>query len=675
MPVPPRHRPDQSGFTLIELLVAMSVMGIIASGVAASIILFFSTTDATANRLALSHDSQLLATYLTPDLDNLTGSTGSSQPVTTPPGACTSSTGAGFSDLQIHYTDLSSQHVYLADYAVNGSQITRTFSVDGQAPDTTIVVHNLKATSLPLCTSASTSGAAPWTITVTTETNQDPSTDYTFSVTGGGRVTTPVPLGAPVLCGPPQCTAPPLVSVDTNNDGHINQVIATFDQPLNTADTVGISQWHLEGPPAAAGVTLQSVAVNGNQAILQVSTPTGAAIDTAANGLAIALAPDPNGIRNGANQDASFGATPVTDGIAPMPISAVSEDTNHDGKVNVVAVTFTEPLRSQSYYSKSQWTLSGQPPGVTLNSVSASGNTATLNLNQGSTVDTVAAGFQVALTANPAGIQDANGNQASFPAMTVADGMSPVPTSIIAEDTNHDGKVNQVVATFSEALVPSTDTSPWRLWGQPQGVTLKAVNVSGNTATLLINEGTTYDTAASGMQVSLAYDPAGVKSANTGNVSSFGPTTVSDGMSPVVVGLSSTDVYGGTAGQLQQGDTLTLTFSEPLLASSLPAYPTLTLTPGAGSTDDMLTISGVATIDLGASNSYGTPPGATFAASVTSKARVVTITVGPNTGGSNNLAAAAAATNMTVTPAATVSDLANPANVAAGTYSSNQRLF
>jgi len=105
-----------------------------------------------------------------------------------------------------------------------------------------------------------------------------------------------------------------------------------------------------------------------------------------------------------------------------------------------------------------------------------------------------------------------------------------------------------------------------------------------------------------------------------------------------VVGLSGTDVYGGTAGQLQQGDTLTLTFSEPLLASSLPAHPTLTLTPGAGTTDDMLTISGVATIDLGATNSYVTASGATFAASLTSKAGVVTITVGPNTSGDHTVA-------------------------------------
>jgi hypothetical protein len=225
--------------------------------------------------------------------------------------------------------------------------------------------------------------------------------------------------------------------------------------------------------------------------------------------------------------------------------------------------------------------------------------------------------------------------------------------------------------TFSERLAQYTaGNAPWTLWRPPPGVTLSSVRVSGNTATLILNEGTTIDTVAATFQVALAADPAGIRDDN-GNQSSFGPTAVSDGMGPVVVALSSTNVTGGTPGKVERGDTLTLTFSEPLDPSSLPANPTLTLSPGAGTGHDVLTISGLATIDLGAQNAYVTNSNATFAASLTSTGGAVTVTVGANTSGAANVKTAASGTTMRVTPSATVTDSSPQANAADGVFISN----
>src|SRR5439155_18112420 len=67
-----RHRRgDESGFTLIELLVTVVIMALIVGPMAAAIVLGFRTTDDTATRLAGSHDAQLLATYLVPDVQSV----------------------------------------------------------------------------------------------------------------------------------------------------------------------------------------------------------------------------------------------------------------------------------------------------------------------------------------------------------------------------------------------------------------------------------------------------------------------------------------------------------------------------------------------------------------------------------------------------------------------------
>jgi prepilin-type N-terminal cleavage/methylation domain-containing protein len=676
-------QPDELGFTLIEVLISTVIFGLIASGVTAAIILFFRTTDGTSSRLALSHDSQLLATYLIPDLDNLTAVGSSHLTVKTPTGESVSSVSrissdssdpdsscripgeSSFSDLQITYTEVNSQDIYLVDYLVSGPVITRTVYRNSVKQSTIQVVHNLSSPD-SACFSSAT-GPAPWTMTVTTapprvDCAKDPVDCYTFSVTGGGRVVTPPATKPPALCL--TCASPPLVSLDTNGDGKINEIIATFDQPLKPDDPAGISQWGLVNAPP--GVGLNSVSLWGNTATLTLIG--GSTIDTVDRLLAVTLTPDPNGggIRNGRNQQASFGPAGVTDGMAPVPLSIVSGDTNSNGKVDQIKVKFSEnlgcPVAAMGCASPLLWTVTGQPgqPGsVNPKSVSLSGDTATLTLNETTTVDTVAAGMTVSLTRDPAGIQDARFNQSSFGPAPVTDGMGPAPISVVSNDTNGNGKVDQIVVTFSEVLAPYTAgmTPPWTL--QPAGLTVSGVTVAGTMATLSVTGATTVDTVGASLRLSLAANSAGIRSKATGNLSSFGPTVVSDGMGPVVVGLTSTN--GGTAGKLEPGDTLTLTFSEPVTPSSLPPNLTTTLTvaPGSGNADDTLSIIGLGSIDLGTEGGYPQNAGIQFAATLQITGNDVKVTVGANTGTATNLPTVTENHRMTVTPDNTVIDVAN----------------
>jgi len=67
MRLTPDDRRD-AGFTLVELLIAMVILGVIIVPLGNAIIGFIRNTDATSDRLALSHDAQISAAYLARDV-------------------------------------------------------------------------------------------------------------------------------------------------------------------------------------------------------------------------------------------------------------------------------------------------------------------------------------------------------------------------------------------------------------------------------------------------------------------------------------------------------------------------------------------------------------------------------------------------------------------------------
>jgi len=132
------------------------------------------------------------------------------------------------------------------------------------------------------------------------------------------------------------------------------------------------------------------------------------------------------------------------------------------------------------------------------------------------------------------------------------------------------GKVDRVVATFNEPLQGSSSNTPWTLVGTPSGGVKGALSVVANStvATLTITEGAgDADTAVGTFTVALAQDAGGIRDV-AGNQASFPATSPTDRAKPIPVSLTIANGTG-TAGRPDQGDTLSVKWSEELLTSSL----------------------------------------------------------------------------------------------------------
>ena len=465
---------------------------------------------------------------------------------------------------------------------------------------------------------------------------------------------------------PADGAAPALVSMvmqDTNGNGKVDHVLVTFSEAL-AASTL-TTQWALANVPS--GGTLTSVSTSGSTATLTLTKGASAA-NTAVGSFTVALAGNASGIRDAAGNLSSFAATAPSDGAAPVRTAMTMLDGNGNGKIDTVTVTFSENLAAST--ATAPWTLANVPSGGTLLSVSTSGNTATLNLTEGAGAANTAVGtFTVALAASAAGITDAVGNQASFAAAGPADGAAPALVSMVMEDTNTNGKVDHVVATFSEPLAASTLTTAWTLTNVPSGGSLASVAVATSTATLTLTPGAgAADTSVGSFQIALVTNAAGIRDA-AGNLASFAATAPTDGAGPVPVSVI--DTNGTTDGLMQPGDTLVVTFSEPI-ASAIASPITITETDPSGGGNDTITIPGLTdgALDSGSggyilnNNTSKSFSGSTLVLSNGDKS--LTTTVGTTAGGTGTVGAGGPGT-FVFSPAASLTDAAG--NAATGSIS------
>jgi hypothetical protein len=172
--------------------------------------------------------------------------------------------------------------------------------------------------------------------------------------------------------------------------------------------------------------------------------------------------------------------------------------------------------------------------------------------------------------------------------------------------------VDQVVVTFSENVTCAAPClSPWTLANVPSGGALQSVSTSAGQVTLNLQEGyAPPDTSVGAFTVALANDPVNGVVGGGGTAARFAATAPADAAAPVPVSMSSTP--GTTPGVMEDGDTFTVTFSEPVDPSSVIAANVKELDQnGAG--NDKLIIVGLTDsgIDLG-SNDYVTQPSGTI---------------------------------------------------------------
>ena len=281
-------------------------------------------------------------------------------------------------------------------------------------------------------------------------------------------------------------------------------------------------------------------------------------------------------------------------------------------------------------------------------------------------------------------------NQAATSACTTSTvvGAGPSLVSMQMKDTNANGKVDQVLATFDKSLGASSCSAPcsgWTLSGVPSGGSLKSVTTTSGSAvaTISLNEGTGAADTSVGT-FTLALDSSSGIVDTLGRHGSFTAAAPSDAAGPVPISMSSSNMSGGTAGKAEAGDTVSVTFSEAIASIGVATTSTVTLstTNGSGKAVKLqLTNLGNGTgFTIGNKDNYLSgggntsavfgPTGSTIAAS----GNQVTVTLGTwNSAGSVSTGNYAVGTTSAFTPATTIKDLAG--NSAAGTLTPTIRFF
>jgi hypothetical protein len=183
------------------------------------------------------------------------------------------------------------------------------------------------------------------------------------------------------------------------------------------------------------------------------------------------------------------------------------------------------------------------------------------------------------------------------------DNTAPALSTLQMFDTDEDGKVDEVKATFGETLAAySAGTAPWSLANAPGGAsnTLSGVSVASAVATLTLNEGSV-NTAAGSFSVALTANASGIRDL-AGNQASFSSTQVADKAGPVAVDVQAVNGTG-TAGRIDSGDVVTYSFSEAMSASSIKSgwsggALAVTVLLGSNGTNDTVAVS-TAGVNLG----------------------------------------------------------------------------
>lgn len=369
-----------------------------------------------------------------------------------------------------------------------------------------------------------------------------------------------------------------------------------------------------------------------------------------------------------------------SDTTPPVMSSMAVLDSNGNGKLDGISITFNEAMGSSS--TNSGVTVTGLPTGgVVTGAPSVSGSVVTLAVDETSEAVTTAVGSVKVAVAASSGLKDLAGNAATaFAATSPSDGAAPALTALQMFDTQPDGKIDRVTAAFSEPIATSTATAQWSLTNVPSyaaGTSAPAsVSTTGSTATLTITPGTgAADTAVGTFTVALGASGTGIRDA-AGNQSSFASTAPTDKAGPVPVSI--TDTNGSTDGKVETNDTLAVTFSEPVLSSSVPATTTLAFSRSANGANTIAAggfISGSPSTGLSGNNYVNGTGTATFSfnASLAVSGVTVTLTVGTNLTGSGNVGTAGSAGSFSYVPDPVVTDASG--NAAGGSRSQSLKLF
>lgn len=256
------------------------------------------------------------------------------------------------------------------------------------------------------------------------------------------------------------------------------------------------------------------------------------------------------GLADKAGNQALGAAMRPKDGVGPVLLGAVTSDTDFNGAIDQLRLTFSEPASSATSSNVSV-------SGYSILSVGASGGAVVLRLQEVGADSFAQPGVSVGTPA----AADASGNSVINGSVTAVDGAGPVPVDAVTVDSNGNGRIDSAVLTFSESILHAPESGSGASLGVAGYLTVAAGAASGTTVQISFSEGSQYDTGSvPAVTISGGGSPVVDLSGNPAPASSALVTR--DGAAPLLVSASTRD--SDSDGKL---DALRASFSETVSAA------------------------------------------------------------------------------------------------------------
>lgn len=183
-------RLTEDGFTLVELLLVIVILGIVMGALGQAVIVGLRTSDAATNRLAESHDAQIVSSYFVTDIQSSVTVTAGAQDSTSPlPAGCTP---AASPIVVFSWTDPSAGAQLVSYYRATSGGQTQLLrqACSPNATKLITVAHLLGTSTFSLTcapTACSSTGSAATRVQLVLTAQGSDGTSYTYTLQGSRR--------------------------------------------------------------------------------------------------------------------------------------------------------------------------------------------------------------------------------------------------------------------------------------------------------------------------------------------------------------------------------------------------------------------------------------------------------------------------------------------------------
>ncbi|MEK9156995.1 MAG: hypothetical protein AAB448_02590, partial [Patescibacteria group bacterium] len=363
--------------------------------------------------------------------------------------------------------------------------------------------------------------------------------DLTANATTSGS-TTPSDAAAAVFLS--------ATTSDNDTDGQIDRILATFSEDISSGTVAGADF-------TATGYTVSSASRTADSVITIVLTESGSGDTDAVPSTSVV-----GSISDLVSSVTTSGTKTPTDAASPVLLSQNYKDTNTNGTIDRFDLTFSENI-AYDECETGDYTIGGADVGsLAISACAASGDDLQLTVTGGATNDTnitVTVAYTAANgTANS--LDDSTNNAVTnISAATLSDAASAIFLSGSTADSDVDGQIDRILATFSE------DISSGSVAGSDFTVTGFTVSSASRTSdsviTIVLTESGADDTDAVP-----STNIVGSVSDAASNATTSGTKTPSDAAAAVF--QSATTADNDVDGQI---DRIVLTFSEDITSGSV----------------------------------------------------------------------------------------------------------